>query len=179
MSLRGELNARFSVIFAGGAAAARTCRAREFLEQGRRLSRTSALADPLNRFLETGGSREQIDKTLSRTPDVLPVRKRHSPEQIAVAVRQTEAGTCVAEIVRKLGVYKNTFYTRKRRFGGLGMPEIREPRRGLVRLRKLSPSNREIGGPVPRGSKISSCRREVRRLRLQPSGMPTTRYRNF
>jgi putative transposase len=56
------------------------------------------------------------------------VRKRHSPEQIAAALRQAEAGVPVAEIIRKLGIHENTFYTWKRRFGGLGTPEIRELR---------------------------------------------------
>jgi transposase-like protein len=52
------------------------------------------------------------------------VRKRHSPEQIAQALRQAEAGTPVAEIVRKLGVHENTFYLGKKRFGGLGTPRF-------------------------------------------------------
>ncbi len=56
------------------------------------------------------------------------MRKRHSPEQIAQALRQAEAGTPVAEIIRKLGVHENTFYSWKKRFGGLGTPEIRELR---------------------------------------------------
>ena len=56
------------------------------------------------------------------------MRKRHSPEQIAQALRQAEAGTPVAEIIRKLGVHENTFYVWKKRFGGLGTPEIREVR---------------------------------------------------
>ena len=33
------------------------------------------------------------------------MRKRHSPKQIAAALRQAEAGTPVAEIVRKLGIH--------------------------------------------------------------------------
>ncbi len=56
------------------------------------------------------------------------MRKRHSPEQIAQALRQAEAGTPVSEIIRKLGVHENTFYSWKKRFGGLGTPEIRELR---------------------------------------------------
>ncbi len=56
------------------------------------------------------------------------MRKRHSPEQIAQALRQAEAGTPVAEIIRKLGVHENTFYAWKKRYGGLGTPEIRELR---------------------------------------------------
>ncbi len=54
------------------------------------------------------------------------MRKRHSPEQIAAALRQAEAGTPVSDLVRKLGIHENTFYIWKRRFGGLGTPEIRE-----------------------------------------------------
>ncbi len=65
------------------------------------------------------------------------MRKRHSPEQIAQALRQAEAGTPVAEIVRKLGVHENTFYVWKKRFGGLGTPEIRE-------LRQLRDENAKL-----------------------------------
>jgi putative transposase len=65
------------------------------------------------------------------------LRKRHSPEQIAQALRQAEAGTPVAEIIRKLGIHENTFYTWKKRFGGLGTPEIRE-------LRQLRDENAKL-----------------------------------
>lgn len=65
------------------------------------------------------------------------MRKRHSPEQIAQALRQADAGTPVAEIVRKLGVHENTFYVWKKRFGGLGTPEIRE-------LRQLRDENAKL-----------------------------------
>ena len=65
------------------------------------------------------------------------MRKRHSPEQIASSLRQAEAGVPVAEIIRKLGIHENTFYTWKRRFGGLGTPEIRE-------LRQLREENTKL-----------------------------------
>ena len=74
----------------------------------------------------------KIGKITYPDPEVLPMRKRHSPEQIAASLRQAEAGVPVAEIIRKLGIHENTFYTWKRRFGGLGTPEIRE----LRQLRK-------------------------------------------
>ena len=35
-------------------------------------------------------------------------RIRHTPEQIAAALRQAEAGTPIVEIIRKLGVHENT-----------------------------------------------------------------------
>jgi putative transposase len=57
------------------------------------------------------------------------VRKsRYSDEQIAAALRQAELGTPVIEITRKLGISEATFYVWKKRFGGLGTPEIRELR---------------------------------------------------
>ena len=67
-------------------------------------------------------------------------RKRHTPEQIAAALRQSEAGTPVGEIIRKLGVHENTFYAWKKRYGSLGTPEIRELRQlrdENARLKKL------------------------------------------
>jgi putative transposase len=53
---------------------------------------------------------------------------RYSPAQIAMALRQAEAGTPVEEICRKLGVSEPTFYRWKKRFGSLGVPEVRELR---------------------------------------------------
>ncbi len=55
-------------------------------------------------------------------------KSRYSDEQIAAALRQAEAGTPVAEIVRKLGISEATFYTWRKRFGSMGTPEIRELR---------------------------------------------------
>jgi len=55
-------------------------------------------------------------------------KSRFSNEQIAYALRQAENGTSIAEITRKLGISENTFYNWKKKFGGLGTPEIRELR---------------------------------------------------
>lgn len=55
-------------------------------------------------------------------------KSRYSDEQIAAALRQAELGTPVIEITRKLGISEATFYLWKKRFGGLGTPEIRELR---------------------------------------------------
>lgn len=53
-------------------------------------------------------------------------KSRFSAEQITLALRQAEGGTPVEEICRKLGVSQATFFRWKRRFGSLGVPEIRE-----------------------------------------------------
>lgn len=55
-------------------------------------------------------------------------KSRFTEEQIAMALRQAEAGTPVAEICRKLQVTESTFYRWKKKFGGLGVPELRELR---------------------------------------------------
>ena len=55
-------------------------------------------------------------------------RSRFTEEQVAMALRQAEAGTPVAEICRKLQVTEATFYRWKKKFGGLGVPELRELR---------------------------------------------------
>ncbi len=62
---------------------------------------------------------------------------RFSPEQVAMALRQAEAGTAVAEICRKMEVTETTFYRWKKKFGGMGTPEIRE-------LRQLREENRKL-----------------------------------
>ena len=68
-------------------------------------------------------------------------RSRFSEEQITMALRQAEAGTPVDEICRKLGVSQATFFRWKKRFGSLGVPEIRE-------LRQLREQNRKLKGLV-------------------------------
>ena len=55
-------------------------------------------------------------------------RKRFTEEQIAFALRQAEAGTPVEAVCRKMGVSEPSFYRRKKRFAGMGVPEIRRPK---------------------------------------------------
>ena len=53
-------------------------------------------------------------------------KTRFSEEQIAMALRQGEVGTPVAEIIRKLGISEQTYHRWKRKYGGLGVSELRE-----------------------------------------------------
>ena len=64
-------------------------------------------------------------------------KSRFTEEQIAMALRQAEAGTTVEEICRKLGVRAATFFRGKKVYGGLGVPELRE-------LRQLRDENRRL-----------------------------------
>jgi putative transposase len=54
-----------------------------------------------------------------------------------VALRQGEAGTPVAEIVRKLGISEQTYYTWKKKYGGLGVSE-------LLELKAIREENRRL-----------------------------------
>ncbi len=68
-------------------------------------------------------------------------RSQFSQEQIVMALRQTESGTRVTEICRKLGVSEATLYRWKKRYGSLGVSELRQ-------LRPLKDENRRLQGLV-------------------------------
>ena len=68
-------------------------------------------------------------------------RKEFTQAQIAFALRQADAGTPVEEITRRLGIAEATFYRWKKRYGGLGVSELR-------RLRQLEEENRRLKGQV-------------------------------
>jgi len=62
---------------------------------------------------------------------------KFTEEQIAFALRQVETGTRVAEVCRKIGISEQTFFRWKRKYGGLGVSELR-------RLRQLEEENRRL-----------------------------------
>lgn len=64
-------------------------------------------------------------------------KSRFTEEQIAFALRQAETGTRVEEICQKMGISDATFYTWRKKFGGLGVSELR-------RLRQLEEENRKL-----------------------------------
>lgn len=62
---------------------------------------------------------------------------KFTEEQIAFALRQAETGTKVAEVCRKMGISDATFYNWKKKYGGLGLNELR-------RLKQLEEENRQL-----------------------------------
>ncbi len=55
-------------------------------------------------------------------------RSRYTEEQIAYVLRQAEAGTPVADVCRGLGIAEATFYVWKKKYGQLGVSELRKLR---------------------------------------------------
>ena len=67
-------------------------------------------------------------------------KSRFTPEQITYALRQVEAGTPAADVCRQLGCSEASFYLWKKRYGNLGITEVRELRQlrdENVRLKRL------------------------------------------
>jgi putative transposase len=62
-------------------------------------------------------------------------KSKFTEVQITFALRQAEQGTRVSEVCRKMDISEATFYNRKKKYGGLGVSELR-------RLRKLEEENR-------------------------------------
>ena len=52
-------------------------------------------------------------------------RSKYSESQIVFAIKQVETGTRIQEVCRKMGVSEATFYNWKKKYGGLGVSELR------------------------------------------------------
>jgi putative transposase len=64
-------------------------------------------------------------------------KSKFTEQQIAFALKQAETGTSVAEVTRKLGISDVTFYNWRKKYGGLGISEIR-------RLKQLEDENNRL-----------------------------------
>ena len=58
------------------------------------------------------------------------VGKRHKPEEIVVKLRQVEVlnsqGLSTADAIRKIGVTEFTYYRWRKKYGGMGMSQLKE-----------------------------------------------------
>ena len=64
-------------------------------------------------------------------------KSKFTETQIVFALKQAETGTAVAEVCRKLGISEATFYSWKKKYGGLDPAELR-------RLRQLEEENAQL-----------------------------------
>lgn len=67
-------------------------------------------------------------------------KSRFTESQIAFALKQSETGAKVEEICRQMGVSQATFFNWKKKYGGLGISELRKLRQleeENIQLKKL------------------------------------------
>jgi putative transposase len=64
-------------------------------------------------------------------------KSKFTEAQIIFALKQSETGVAVAEVCRKMGISEATFYNWKKKYGGLGVSELRK-------LRQLEEENRHL-----------------------------------
>lgn len=64
-------------------------------------------------------------------------KSKFTEAQVVFALKQAETGVSVDEVCRKLGITQATFYNWKKKFGGLGISELRK-------LRQLEEENHQL-----------------------------------
>jgi putative transposase len=64
-------------------------------------------------------------------------KSKFTEAQIIFAIKQAETGVKVEEVCRKMGISEATFYNWKKKYGGLGVSELRK-------LRQLEEENRQL-----------------------------------
>jgi putative transposase len=64
-------------------------------------------------------------------------KSRFTTEQIVALLREHEAGAKTGELIRRIGVSRETFYRWKRLYGGLQVPDAK-------RLKALEEENRRL-----------------------------------
>ena len=88
-------------------------------------------------------------------------RSKFTEAQIAFALKQSETGIRVDEICRKLGISQATFFNWKKKYGGLGVSELR-------RLRQLEEENNQLKKLVADLSLDKEMLQEVIKKALKP-----------
>jgi len=64
-------------------------------------------------------------------------RSKYTESQIVFAIKQVDTGTRLQEVCRKMGISEATFHNWKKKYGGLGVSELR-------RLKNLEEENSQL-----------------------------------
>ena len=64
-------------------------------------------------------------------------KSRFTEEQIVAILKESEAGTPTKDLIRRHGISGNTFYTWRKKYGGLEVSEARRPKQLEDENRKL------------------------------------------
>src|SRR4029077_5694520 len=109
-------------------------------------------------------------------------RSKFSEEQVAYALRQAETGTAGGDVCRQLGISEATFYVWKKRYGHLGVHEVRrvrqlEGRECAVEApgRRSHSRQAHAGGGPPAQKLTPTRRRELARWFLGTFQIPIRR----
>ena len=86
-------------------------------------------------------------------------KSKFTEEQIAFALKQADTGTKVPEICRQLGISQATFYAWRKKYGGLGVADVR-------RLKQLEAENKRLKQMVADLSLDKEMLQEVIRKKL-------------
>ncbi len=89
-------------------------------------------------------------------------KSKFTEAQIAFAIKQSETGTRVEEVCRKMGISEATFYNWKKKYGGLGVSELRK-------LRQLEEENAQLKKLVADLSLDKQMLQDVLKKVLKPS----------
>ena len=81
-------------------------------------------------------------------------KSRFTEEQILFALKQGDAGQPIADVCRQMGISEATYYNWKKRYGNLGLLEVRELRqlRGRERPAEAPGSRSDAGSARAAGS---------------------------
>ena len=79
----------------------------------------------------------EVARTVPGLSDRLLSQRLRELEEEGLVQREVEAGTPVAEVVRKSGISEQTFYRWKKQYAGLGVAELR-------RLKQMEEENRRL-----------------------------------
>lgn len=72
-----------------------------------------------------------------KTKNSVLKKSKFTEQQIAFAIKQSASGVKVSEVCRKMGISEATFFNWKKKYGGLGISELR-------RLRQLEEKNHQL-----------------------------------
>jgi putative transposase len=67
-------------------------------------------------------------------------KSKFSEAQIVAILREADAGVAVADLLRKHGISRPTFYLWRKKYGGVGVPELqrlKELERENARLKRM------------------------------------------
>lgn len=96
-------------------------------------------------------------------------KSKFTEAPIVFALRQAETGTSVEEVCRKLGVSHATFFNWKKKYGGLGVSDLR-------RLRQLEDENNQLRKLVADLSLDKQILQDVLKKSLENSHLQRTGF---